>query len=81
MCVPVMKKRGCFIKIEYVSEGIDCKNDEIWFWFGVIDNIEVNEFLEFHIFSHHISKNVSKKHRNILSSCHCIDDLSWIEDT
>ena len=44
---------------------IDSKDDQIWLRFGIVDEVEIDEFLLFDIFGLHVLQDVGKETADI----------------
>lgn len=58
-----------------LDEGVDGKEGELRLGLGVVDKVEVHEFLELDVPRLHAVEDVGEEHRNVLSDGHRGDDL------
>lgn len=64
-----------------LAEGVDSQNNEVWVGLGVVDNVQVDQLLEFQVFFLHVAHNLvrgrgyrGEERGYVLSEGHCTDD-------
>ena len=54
----------------YLHKGIDTHNCQVWLGFGIVNQIEVNQFLQLKIVGLHTVHHVGEQHRHVFSDGH-----------